>query len=106
MRIVACFRLCQTAQRVQPSDRQEPGYPASAGKELDGTRGGVADDVIGGLGEWTGRALRPCGERGEISRRRSRLSCLRTVRDDPWRFWLCQGVSRRALLARIPDPPD
>jgi acyl-CoA dehydrogenase len=47
--IAADFGLRQGAHRVQPSDRQEPGDPASAGKELDGAGGGVVDDALGGL---------------------------------------------------------
>ena len=54
-------------QRVQPSDRQEPGDPASAGEELDGTGGGLADDVVGGLAIRSGPAVRPGGQRREIS---------------------------------------
>jgi acyl-CoA dehydrogenase len=33
----------QGAHRVRPPDRPEPGDPAPAGRELDGTRGGLAD---------------------------------------------------------------
>ncbi len=36
-------------RRVQSADRPEPGDPASAGEELDGARGGVADDAVRGL---------------------------------------------------------
>ena len=91
-------------QRVQPSDRQEPGDPASAGEELDGAGGGLADDVVGRLAIRSGPALRAGGQCREISRRRSRLSRLRAGGDDPWRLRLRQGISRRALPARIPDP--
>src|SRR5450759_3886519 len=48
--------------------------------------------------------MRSDGERREISRRRSRISGLRAGGDDPWRLRLLQGISCRALSARIPDP--
>ena len=80
------------------------GDPASAGKELDGAGGGVADDAVGGLAIRPGPAVRPGRQCREISRRRSRVSCLRAGRHDPWRFRLRQGIPRRALLAGIPDP--
>ena len=51
-----------------------------------------------------GLAVRAGGQRREISRGRSRLSGLRAGGDDPWRLRLRQGISRRALFARIPDP--
>ena len=59
--------LRQGAHRVQPSDRQEPGDPASAGEELDGAGGGLADDAVGGLAVRPGPALRPRRQRREIS---------------------------------------
>src|SRR6059036_1552374 len=37
-RAVARGGLCQEPHRVQSPDRHEPGHPASAGQELDGTR--------------------------------------------------------------------
>ena len=49
----------------------------------------------------------PCGagrQRREVSRRRSGLPGLRAGRDDPWRLWLRQGISCRALSARGVDP--
>ncbi len=79
-------------------------HPASAGEELDGTGSRVADGALRGMAIRPGHALRPGGQCREISRRRSRLPRLRTGGDDPWRFWLCQGISRRALFAGIPDP--
>src|SRR5258705_155747 len=60
--------LCQDPHRLQPPDRQESGYPASACKKLDGAGSGVADDAVGGVAIRSGHALRPCGQRREISR--------------------------------------
>ena len=77
-------------------------HPASAGEELDGAGGRLADDALGGLAIRPGPAVRAGGQCREISRRRSRLSCLRAGGHDPWRLRLCQGISRRALLARNP----
>ena len=99
----AC-RLCQGPYRVQSPDRHEPGDPASAGEELDGTGSRVADGALRGMAIRPGHALRPGRQCREISRRRSRLPSLRTGGDDPWRFWLCQGISRGTLFAGIPDP--
>jgi acyl-CoA dehydrogenase len=65
---VARHGLCQEPHRVQPSDRQEPGDPASAGKELDGTRGRMADGAVGGLAIRPGPAMRPRRQCREISR--------------------------------------
>ncbi len=41
--------LREEPHRVQPSDRHEPGHPASAREELDGTGSGMADDALGGV---------------------------------------------------------
>jgi acyl-CoA dehydrogenase len=80
--------------RFQSTDRQEPGHPASAGEELDGTRGGVADDIVGSVAVRQRLAVRRRGQRGQISRGRGRLPGLRAGGDDPWRLRLCQGISR------------
>src|SRR5215213_1372467 len=48
--------------------------------------------------------MRPGGQRCKVSRSGSRLPRLRAGRDDTWRIRIRQGVSRRALLAGIPDP--
>ena len=50
--------LRQRPHRLQPSDRHEPGDPASAGQILDGTGGGVADDAAAG---WQYDQNLPCG---------------------------------------------
>ncbi len=46
-------RLCQEPHRVQPPDRHEPGDPASAGEELDGAGGGLADGAVAPAGSTT-----------------------------------------------------
>ncbi len=52
-RAEARHRVCEDPHRLQPPDRQEPGDPASAGKELDGARGRLADDHVGRPGSTT-----------------------------------------------------
>ncbi len=51
-----------------------------------------------------GHALRTGGQRGKVSRGRSRLSGLRASGHDSRRFRLRQGISCRALSARGHDP--
>ena len=49
----------------------------------------------------------PCGPAANAAKYlagRSRLPGLRAGGDDAWRFWLCQGISCRALPAGIADP--
>ncbi len=55
--------------------------------------------LAGRLAIRPGHGLRAGRELGEISRSRSRLPRLRAGGHDPWRLWLCQGISRRALFA-------
>ena len=90
-------QLCKRARGVRPSDRAEPGDPASAGEMLDGTGGGEPDGVQGRLALRQGRALRCRGQRDEISRRRGCVPRLRDRADDPRRHGLRQGIPRRAL---------
>jgi alkylation response protein AidB-like acyl-CoA dehydrogenase len=60
--------LRQDAQRLQPSDRPEPGHPASAGEKLDGAGSRMADDAVGGVAIRPEPVLRRGRERCEISR--------------------------------------
>src|SRR4029079_10964663 len=73
-------------------------------EELDGARGRLAHDAVGRLAIRQGHAMRAGCELREISRGRGRLPRLRTGRHDPWRLRLRQGISRRALSARIHAP--
>ena len=93
----------QGAHRVRPADRQEPGDPASAGRELDAARGGQPAHLQGGLALRQRQGVRRRGQLGQVSRRAHRLRRLRARDPDPWRLRLRQGVPRRALPARGPD---
>src|ERR1700751_5697105 len=64
----------------------------------------MADDAAGRLALRQRPAMWACCELGKISRRRSGLSRLRAGGDDPWRLRLRQGIPRRTLPARVPDP--
>ena len=73
---------------------------------MDPTGVGSAD------GDARGRALRPSpelrhpGRRGQISRRRGRLRCLRPRHVHPRWLRLRQGIPRRAAVARGPAAPQ
>ena len=59
----------QGAHRVRPADRQEPGDPASAGRELDAARGRQPADLQGGLAVRQRQGVRRGGQLGQVSRR-------------------------------------
>ena len=86
--------------RVRPSDRPEPGHPASAGGTLDVSGGGVADGDARRLALRHGQALRRRGQQREVSRRARRPRRRPAGHHDPWRLRLRQGVSRRAAVPR------
>src|SRR4030095_1486130 len=98
-------RIRQEPHGLHPPDRHEPGDPASTGQELDGARSRLADGAARRLAIRPEHALRARRQLRKVSGSRSRLPRLRAGGDDPWRLRLCQGISRRALLAGIPDPP-
>ena len=94
-------RLCEDPRRLQPPDRQEPGDPASAGEELDGARGRLADDHVGRLAIRQQHALRRRSQRGEVPCGRGRLPRLRTGGDDPWRLRLrAASIMSSAICAK------
>src|SRR5580692_5500469 len=71
---------------------------------LDGAGSRRAHGVQGGVAIRQRPAVRPGGERRKISRRRGRLQSLPDRDHDPRRLRLRQGISRRALFPRKPDP--
>src|SRR6266852_4791717 len=97
--------ICQGAHRVRPADRQEPGDPASAGRELDAARGRQSPDLQGGLALRQRQGMRRGSQLGQVSRRADGLRGLRARHPDPRRLRLRQGIPCRALPARGHDRP-
>src|SRR5262249_60918330 len=72
---------------------------------LAGAGGRLADDAFRRLAIRQGSSVRARGQCRKVFGRRSRFPWMRAGRDDPRWLRLRQGVSCRALLAGIADPP-